>query len=364
MQLARHRFFTFFPTAHARELIQLTRLKSFPAGTVLFDENDASDAVFLVLDGLVELTKKSATGETYTIKCVQPGEYFGEIGVLDGSGRSAGAKAASDLTVGVIGKKPFLRVLGESPWQTTMALFSQVSANLRETNRLFVEEVLRKEKMTLVGEMANGIIHDFKSPFTSIRLATEMLALKHPDSATQDWCRSIRSQIGRMAGMVEEILEFSRGETRLEVRSFPLQKCFDELVEFCLGALRRQDVRVEIQPTNLVVCLDRSRVTRVLQNLLLNAAESIPKSRNGEIALKATRKSGRLILAVADNGSGIPKRVTNRIFQPFESYGKSGGTGLGLAIARSIVEAHGGEITFTTKRGRGTTFFLRFPQQT
>ena len=139
--------------------------------------------------------------------------------MLDGSNRSTAAFADGPVQIGHIPRKAFLDLLSEVSWQTVLQLFSQVSENLRDTNARYVTEVVRKEKITLVGEMANSMIHDFRNPFTTIQLAAEMLAMQHADEKTKKLSNMILRQVDRLSGMVEEVLEFARGETRLQIKS-------------------------------------------------------------------------------------------------------------------------------------------------
>ncbi|HTX65490.1 MAG TPA: cyclic nucleotide-binding domain-containing protein, partial [Opitutaceae bacterium] len=144
---------------------------TFPPRKMIFDERDPSDAIYLVLSGRVEILKHSSAEHYHTLAYASENDYFGELGVLDGSGRSARAVTQTEVEAAVLPRRIFLDVLSRCPWDTTMGLFMNVIENLRTTDERFVQEVIRKEKITLIGEMANSILHDFKSPVTSIQLA-------------------------------------------------------------------------------------------------------------------------------------------------------------------------------------------------
>jgi signal transduction histidine kinase len=100
-------------------------------------------------------------------------------------------------------------------------------------------------------------------------------------------------------------------------------------------------------------------MVRVLQNLMMNASEAMPKG--GRIDLAARAENGLLVITFADNGPGIPEAIRESFWQPFVTSGKKGGVGLGSSIVRSIVESHGGHIDFVTETGKGTTFTIRLP---
>lgn len=356
-----HRFISHFPAAQGAKLRRHIRLVRFPHRAEIFAENSVSDHVYLVLTGRILLTKKSPGGAAQVIAQKGPDDYFGELGVLDGSTRSTTAVADGPVLLGRLPQKPFLQILSESSWHSVLRLFSQVSENLRNTNDRYVGEVVRKEKITLVGEMANSMIHDFRGPFSTIKLATELMAKRAPAPETQRLCDMILRQVDRLSGMVEEVLDFARGETRLKIKTASLQESLLQLQENNLESLARAGIKLKVKPTKLVLPLDADRFLRVLQNLVTNAREVLAAPRTGgEITVSARRERNFCILTVADNGPGIPADIRGSLFEPFVTYGKTSGTGLGLAISKSIVEAHHGTIDFHTSR-RGTTFSISLP---
>ncbi|HEX2862874.1 MAG TPA: cyclic nucleotide-binding domain-containing protein, partial [Lacunisphaera sp.] len=217
-----HRFISHFPAAQGARLEKLVRLVRFSHKEVIFEEGSVSDCVYLVLNGRVTLTKKTPGGASQTIAHKGPDDYFGELGVLDGSPRSTSAIADGPIQLGRLAKKPFLQLLSEAPWHTVLRLFSHVSETLRATNERYVSEVMRKEKITLIGEMANAMIHDFRAPFSTIKLAAELIAKRNQTPQNQELCGMILRQVDRLGGMVEEVLDFARGETHLQPRPVPL----------------------------------------------------------------------------------------------------------------------------------------------
>jgi signal transduction histidine kinase len=355
-----HPFISHFPAAQGARLAKQVRLVRFPHRAVIFEEGTKSDCVYLILNGRIALTKRSPGGSAQNIAWKGPDDYFGELGVLDGSVRSTSAIADGPVLLGRLPLRPFLDVLSESSWHTVLRLFSQVSENLRATNERYVSEVVRKEKITLIGEMANAMIHDFRGPFSTIKLATELIAKRNRTPENQDLCAMILRQVDRLGGMVEEVLDFARGETRLKPRSIALQDLLAHLLEDNLEACARAGVRLSVKPTKLNLSLDPDRFQRVLQNLVTNAREVLARRKGARIVVSAKRDGRQCVISVADNGPGIPREIRESVFEPFVSRGKPNGTGLGLAIARSVVIAHRGAIDFSTSRA-GTTFTITVP---
>jgi signal transduction histidine kinase len=358
--LSTHRFISHFHAAQGAQLLKLVRLVRFPHKATIFAEGSASDCIYLVLTGRVILSKRSAAGTPHVIAYKGPDDYFGELGVLDGSVRSTTATADGPVQLGRIAQKPFLQILSESSWHTVLRLFSHVSENLRSTNDRYVSEVVRKEKITLIGEMANSMVHDFRAPFSTIKLATELMAKRSPAPETQQLCGMVLRQVDRLGGMVEEVLDFARGETRLRLKSVPLQDVLLQLQENNLEILARAGIRLRVKPTRLVLPVDPDRFLRVLQNLLSNARDVLGPRGHGVITVAARREGRNVLVLVGDDGPGIPRDIRATVFEPFVSHGKRNGTGLGLAIAKSVIEAHRGTIDFRTSR-KGTVFTIQLP---
>ena len=126
------------------------------------------------------------------------------------------------------------------------------------------------------------------------------------------------------------------------------------------------DVVVECGEIPLVAC-HLGDLNQVFLNLLVNAAHAIGDVVNatgerGRINVRTSLEGDTVVIAIADTGTGIPDAVREKIFEPFFTTKEVGrGTGQGLAISRSVVEKHGGTLTFETTPGKGTTFFVHLP---
>jgi signal transduction histidine kinase len=110
-------------------------------------------------------------------------------------------------------------------------------------------------------------------------------------------------------------------------------------------------------PQGLTVDGDRELLRRCLANLVRNAVQSGAR----RVTLDAGALGGEVRLTVADDGTGLPPRARENLFQPFAGTARPGGVGLGLAIVREVMRAHGGEIVLERTGPDGTTFLLRFP---
>ena len=242
-----------------------------------------------------------------------------------------------------------------------MTFMEQVITQLRSTTDRFVTDVVKKEKLALVGEMANTIIHDIRGPFTSVQLGTDLISEKYDDPETREICEMMRGQIGRVKSMAEELLEFARGTSSIRLELTDLSDIISQFHFLNRDFVASTNVRLDLSHARVKIFADTQKILRVLQNLLNNAVEALKGRPDAHVTITAGQEGEWAEIKVSDNGPGIPEAIRDRMFEPFVTHGKSTGTGLGMAITKSIVQAHHGTITFTTASGHGTTFTLRLP---
>lgn len=354
-----HPFFALFSDHTRARLVDASTVTARSPGEVLFAEGDAPDDIYLVLSGSVGLYKESRPGERERLAKVPAGEYFGEMGVIDGLPRSATAVVESPSTIARVPGALVMEALEHEPSSVCLQFVHRISQYLRTTNLRFIEQVVHKARMQLVGEMASSTIHDFKNPMTGIQLAVEMIGQRTDDPVIVRYCELIRGQLRRMLAMAEELLAYSRGVSQLQKERVVLGQLLHELLVYNEDYAKRQNVSLEVLAADLTVEVDRVRLLRALQNLINNSIEAM--SSGGVVVVRGFREGDVLRIDVSDNGPGIPESIRDKLFEPFVTHGKKGGTGLGMAIARAVVEAHGGSIGFTTETGKGTTFTVRLP---
>ncbi|MEX0602920.1 MAG: HAMP domain-containing sensor histidine kinase, partial [Bacteroidota bacterium] len=221
------------------------------------------------------------------------------------------------------------------------------------------EKLLHEERLSAVGRMASTIVHDLRSPLNVALLAIDMVKENRADGQFQA-LRMIRSSILRMNRMAQELLDYARGDLRLQHSEVNIpdfvRSVTDEMTPILEQARVRCTVSCEYRET---AWIDRDRLHRALVNIIGNAIDVLPDG--GEIQFQAARENDHLAFLVSDTGPGIPPDVGERIFEPFVTAGKPKGTGLGLSITKEIVELHGGSISFHSVRGKGTTFTVKIP---
>jgi PAS domain S-box-containing protein len=217
-----------------------------------------------------------------------------------------------------------------------------------------------RESLALVGEMSVGIAHEFKNSLGAIHLYAQLL---QNDQSLAEELRSnlrlIAREASQLSSTFNEFLNFARPEELNRGRLDLMELIREALEEFTLDP-RFKHVHFEGKGESGPYFGDRVLLKRVLQNLLLNAAESIPPETPGGTVTLTCRTAlpadpSTLELEIVDNGCGIPPDQLEKIFLPFFS-AKHSGTGLGLAIVQKIILLHDGRIEVTSTPGVGTCF--------
>jgi signal transduction histidine kinase len=359
MDLESHKFISFFKPEQAAELCRMAVVETLSEGVIIFDEGEASDFLYLILEGQVQFRKRIGNNQYKNLTTGFSNGFFGEMGILDGQPRSAQAIVSDPVILAKVSRQNLMNVLDSIQGSEAVKIFSYMTQRLRESTEDYVRQVLHREKMVLLGEMVNTIIHDFQSPLSSIYLASSMIAEQHPDEDTIDMCDSITEQAQRMSNMASEFLEFTRGTPALRKNPVYLSSILQNFERLNRIYFNQKSVNFMFKcDGSILINADENKLLRVFQNLVGNAVDAF-RSRGGCIEIGATQEEKEVKITIADNGPGIPESIRDRLFEPFVTYGRPGGTGLGTAIAKSIIEAHQGTISFTSFPNKGTNFYIR-----
>ena len=355
--------FTELLAAELQALKRTARTVSYPAGSVIFKGGDTGDGVYVVEAGGVEISAVIRDADRRVLSRVGPGNFFGEMAVLDGLPRSATATAEMDTVVSFIPSEEMLKALAQSP-QLMICLVREFSHRMRQFDRRFLEEIVQAEQLAVVGRFAQSIVHDFKNPLNMIGLAADLASGENASAEHRAEAGSmIRKQVDRLANMINELLEFTRGSSAnkdlhpVNYRQFIEQTLREIQPEI---ADRAVEVGCENEPPDIVLALDRGRLLHVIYNLVNNAVDFLPKG--GKITLRFHATDTDVVTEVEDTGPGISPEIAAKLFEPFATHGKAHGTGLGLSICRRIIEDHGGRIHARNESGRGAIFCFTLPQ--
>lgn len=344
------------------DLALIPKPVDFAPEVVIFHEGDPAECLFLIADGGVRISKRGRGGRQETLSDFGGDDFFGEMAIYDPAPRSARATTTDYTSLGQVDQAGLERMLALAPVEISANLTREFIRRLRSIDALLIKELLETERLSLVGSMAAGIVHDFKNPFSVIMGAVQMIERRSEDPIATRYVGMIRRSVDRMLSMAQELLDFSRGAGSMDLQAVTIAEILDELDEQALNLLPESEIRVErtVAYTGEFT-VDRSRFIRLLLNVIRNAAEAMPGG--GVLRIEVDRAGDRIRFQIEDTGGGIPDEILPTIFQPFVTRGKSGGTGLGLAIAKSVVDAHGGHISISSARGVGTRVLIEIPER-
>jgi signal transduction histidine kinase len=173
--------------------------------------------------------------------------------------------------------------------------------------------------------------------------------------------------LARVATIVRSVKEFAHPD-QSEVTSVDLNRAIENTLTIARGEYKYvADVKMELGNLPPVACC-ASELNQAILNIIVNAAHAIADvvkntGQRGAITIRTQHEGASVVISIADSGGGISREIRDKIYDPFFTTKEVGrGTGQGLAIARSvIVDKHGGELSFETVLGKGTTFFIRIP---
>jgi signal transduction histidine kinase len=262
-------------------------------------------------------------------------------------------------TLARLDQRAFARIVQIAPESFHGNFLRCVVERLRSVNSNFITELTRNERLSTVGSMANSVIHDLRNPIQIIRSCAEFVAARTDDEQICEFMRLQTRAVAQMTDMIQELLDFARGESSVHLERARAAAVFEELYGQLVRIIPDNIHLVKETDCNAELDVDVGRFARLLMNLVKNAIEAMPGG--GILSISVRRDGESVIYKVADTGCGIPEDLQPRIFEPFVTHGKSKGTGLGLAIAKSVAQAHRGTITLNSKPGVGTTFEIRVP---
>ena len=361
MRLEDHPFICSISEDRRATIADEVEIMTLPDAEVIFPEKSAPDALFLVLKGEVAFTKEKQDGTLQHVSQSGEGSFFGEVGVFTGEHRALGAVSLGSCTIARVPEATVKKIIEDA--EPVRRILESVIHHLKSTTDHYMDEVMRTEKLTLVGTMVSSLLHDFKNPFSIISLGSTIIERRYKeDPKVAKICENIESQINRMVNMANDLAAFARGDSQIEVSEVKIDELFNYFRELNTPFFKDQTVELIMQGNGTSLQGDASKLMRVLQNLISNSIEALHSADiDGKVTVTATENDKVLTLTVADNGPGIPVDIRDKFFEPFVTHGKSDGTGLGTAIAKSIVTAHRGEIEFTTS-AEGTIFTIRLPK--
>jgi PAS domain S-box-containing protein len=220
------------------------------------------------------------------------------------------------------------------------------------------EQLLKAQRLAVIGELAGMVGHDLRNPLTSIAGATYYMK-KRPNSKSDgkimEMLELVEKNIVYSNKIINDLLDYSR-EMKLDLIESTPKSLIKE-------ALRLVEIPKNIRLVNSTenkpkMTADGEKLKRAIVNLIKNAVDAMP--RGGALAIKNRRLCGNVEFTFSDTGAGMKRETLAKLWTPLFTT-KAKGMGFGLAISKRIIDAHGGSISVTSKHGKGTTFTVTLP---
>ncbi len=223
-------------------------------------------------------------------------------------------------------------------------------------------KLARSEREQAWREMAKQVAHEIKNPLTPMRLSIQSFERKFdpmdPEVNTKvaEFSRTIIQQIDTLSSIASAFSSFAdmpaqQNETLNVVQT----------VKLALDIFNENYIHFIADEERIIAKLDRTQLVRIVTNLVKNAIQAVPDVSSPRILVSVASEGNKVKISIADNGIGIADDYKDKIFEP-KFTTKTSGMGLGLGMVRNIVETYDGTIEFTSQKGKGTVFTVKFPK--
>lgn len=227
-------------------------------------------------------------------------------------------------------------------------------------------EELRKalesaEKLAAIGRLAADVAHEVNNPLAIMKNYMYILTSRRldPDDPNIRYIKILDLEINRIARIVLDFNEMSKGVYVPKVDEFDISVPITELVDLCLLDLESNGISLVQNIEDGKLSVSRDKFKQVILNLIKNAKEAMPDG--GTIAIGSRIEGDMISISVSDTGTGMPPDVLEKVFAPFFSTKGIVGMGLGLSISYGIVKGFGGEMSIESQLGKGTTLKMTLP---
>jgi signal transduction histidine kinase len=230
--------------------------------------------------------------------------------------------------------------------------------------KLIEQAALQNDKLAMLGKIAAAIAHEIRNPLTSIRGFIQLLNPFLRDVGKQEYGRIILSEIDRANDIIYEFLNSSKPSAPMKQKVLVgLLLKESVLLSESEALMKGCELHNEIFDPFLTISVDVKQIKQVILNIVRNAMDAtyeVKDLRKGRIDISARREGKYALIAIRDNGMGMPRATLNRLFDPFFTT-KEEGTGLGLSVSYRIIRNHGGTIHVDSQLNEGTEFLVYLP---
>lgn len=218
------------------------------------------------------------------------------------------------------------------------------------------KEMVKLDKLALVGQMAAGISHEVRNPMTTVRGFLQIMESKEFDSQKKGYYELMISELDRANSIIKEFLALAKNKS-VELTVLDINTILNDLLPLMSEDAKRQEKSL-IMNKNLIpkLYLDSREIRQLVLNLVRNGLEAMPAGK--DLVISTFEENGEVVLSIEDEGNGIPPEIFEKLGTPFLTT-KDAGTGLGLAVCYSIANRHNAKIDIKTGSS-GTKLLVRF----
>lgn len=378
--LVRLDIFKTFNDKEIRKIVPGFKLIHSQKDDVLVHEDEVANQLYIVKTGSVAIWKNFNKKNAVRLAVQTACHVFGELSLIDDQPRSATAVVLENSQILCLSKKNFLDLCDTHP-QIMFSVMKVLSATLRVNNSRFIsnlsrqntelqhtleklketqQELIQAELFSNLGKLSSMIIHDFRNPLSIIKGYSEMLqAFYNKPEQVKEYSKKIVTETVRLNQFAQELLDYTRGDIRLNWGFSSLQMIFQKIEESLARSLRDLDIVLDVSyKGEIAFYMDESRIMRAIHNICDNARKAMPEG--GTLHIVGELEGNEIAISITDTGHGMDGKTQANIFKPFYSL-SGGGTGLGMLSVKTVVEAHGGKVVVESSPGEGTTVSLILP---
>ncbi|MGB8806189.1 MAG: cyclic nucleotide-binding domain-containing protein, partial [Chthoniobacterales bacterium] len=228
-QLSRNRLFEGIGEKVLERIRPDVNILQLKRGDIVFKEGDLGDSLYLVGEGSIKISKQRRGGRQEVLDYIQTGNFFGEDALLSSQPHSAMASAAEPTLLGAVKEQTFQHILELAPSRLHMNFLRSITERMRSVNSHFITEIMRNERLRLVGSIANSIIHDLKNPICIVRCCSDLIASETNDPRLRELTSMLDGAVDGMLAMTQELLDYARGSTQLNKQIVSIWGMLDEL---------------------------------------------------------------------------------------------------------------------------------------
>jgi signal transduction histidine kinase len=374
-----HQVFPGLGEEELAELASVAELRTYPPGTILCHEGRAEDIFYVIVSGRAEVSKYIQADMQRVLHRPGPGEFFGEIALVQEGPRTATVRTTESTSVLEIGREAFLSVLNRSA-SMAVRIMLQVTSRLRDADQRAIADLRRKNvelaqayaelaaQQKLRSEFLTTVAHELRTPLTA---ATGYLQLVNSGAVSLEqapiFLGTVSNNLDTVVHLVNSILflqelELITPEFKPLAISEVVLKAVEEIAKRATES--GLTVNTSIQQKLPQVMGDAGGLSRAVGALLDNAVKFSPEG--GEIGVSIQARDGTVCIEISDPGIGFPMEQLDDICRPFTRVEESGGhlfggIGLGIPIAKQVVESHGGHVEIESRVNEGSTFTIVLP---